>query len=194
MKLSVITPTADRPEAFALCERWIARQTRPPDEWVVIDDGATPIAPTLGQVHVRRDPGAPGHESFARNLQAGVDLVTGDVVAIIEDDDYYQPWHLADLVERLGQAALAGSIWQPYYNLRRRLWKIFENRGASLCQTGLRRELLPLLTAAIEKALASKSYGIDGALWASALEAGERVDNPDTFPTIGIKGLSLIHI
>jgi hypothetical protein len=36
---TVITPTGDRPETFALCERYLYRQTLKPSKWIVVDDG-----------------------------------------------------------------------------------------------------------------------------------------------------------
>ena len=38
-KITVITCTGDRPEAFKLCRTWMSRQTRKPDQWIVVDDG-----------------------------------------------------------------------------------------------------------------------------------------------------------
>ena len=36
---AVITPTGDRPEAFALCVKWMKSQDLSPHVWVVVDDG-----------------------------------------------------------------------------------------------------------------------------------------------------------
>lgn len=189
MRLSIVTPTRDRPEAFALCERWIARQTRPPEEWIVVDDGDTPARPTLGQVHARLEPGKSGAQSFADNVRKGLEIASGDLIAVIEDDDFYPRGHLEDLVARLARADLAGSVWQPYYNLKRRVWKLYHNRGASLCQTGLRRSLLSLFFLVIDEAKTENSFGIDGKLWAAAKRVGLALDNHDALASIGIKGL-----
>lgn len=189
MRVSLITPTRDRPAGFALCERWMSLQTRPADEWIVADDGHTPAKCSAGQVHIRLKPGKDGYRSLAENILAGLEAATGDVVTIIEDDDYYKPWHLMDLCQRLKSCDLAGSVWQPYYNLQHRKWKLFRNQGASLCQTGMSRAVTPLLRKAVEQALTEKSYGIDGRLWRMARKEGVSEDNPENRPTVGIKGL-----
>ena len=42
--IQLLTPTGMRPEAFALCERWMAAQTYDgPCTWFVVDDGAVPL-------------------------------------------------------------------------------------------------------------------------------------------------------
>src|SRR5687768_6841694 len=51
--ITVITPTADRPAAWPLAERWMARQTVQPDQWIVADDGIAPAPLTMGQQHIR---------------------------------------------------------------------------------------------------------------------------------------------
>src|SRR5688500_12476801 len=97
MRLTAITCTGGRPEAFAFCERWIARQTRQPDEWIVVDDGPVPTLTTMGQTVLRFEPGLPGHLSFSRNVTEGVRAATGDVIVFPEDDDWFGPGHLADV-------------------------------------------------------------------------------------------------
>src|SRR5690606_25010357 len=48
MRISIITPTADRPRGIELCERYMARQTVQPHEWVVADGGHIPAKLTMG--------------------------------------------------------------------------------------------------------------------------------------------------
>ncbi len=43
LRLTLVTCTRDRPEAFALTELWISRQTIKPHEWLVFDDGNEPL-------------------------------------------------------------------------------------------------------------------------------------------------------
>ncbi len=68
MKISVVTPTKDRPEAVELCRRWIREQAYPVHEHIVVDGG------------LNRD-----------NLREGILQATGDVVLLADDDDYYTP-------------------------------------------------------------------------------------------------------
>lgn len=68
MRISVITPTKDRPEAVELCRRWFKEQTYPVHEHLVIEGG--------------------GHLD---NIRAGLTQVSGDVILLADDDDYYAP-------------------------------------------------------------------------------------------------------
>src|SRR6185369_16758975 len=98
--ITAITPTADRPEAFALCERWMARQTIKPDQWIVADGGQVPVRCTMGQTHIH-DPRPAGAANLAHNLLNAISAVKGEVVAIVEDDDWYSPKHLETMVRLL---------------------------------------------------------------------------------------------
>lgn len=190
MSVSLITPTADRPVAFALCERFIARQTRKPDEWIVADGGQQTGAPsTMGQKHIH-EPGPPGVENFARNLLNGIHAATGDVIIFVEDDDAYLPKHLESLVTALArspEALAAGDDRQHYYNVARRCWRAFDNIGASLCQTAIRREALPAFEAAVRQCLERKVYGIDTTFWRSLPRERWAIVRSGT--CVGIKGL-----
>jgi glycosyl transferase family 2 len=186
--ISVITPTCDRPVAFGLCERWMARQTRGPDEWIVADGGRVPVVCTQGQVHLHQ-PRPSGAENFAQNLLAALARARGDLVVVIEDDDYEAPTHLERLTDLLTPATawLAGDPQQRYYNVGRRWYRLFQNRGASLCQTAMRKSVLPLFKRTILTCLARRQYGIDAALWQAVPTAHWALDRQDT--VIGMKGL-----
>ena len=68
--ITLITPTGDRHEAFALCEKWIGRQSYIGQiQWVVVDDGHEPTETTLGQEVLRPEP-VEGY-SLCRNLVLG---------------------------------------------------------------------------------------------------------------------------
>lgn len=186
---TLLTPTCDRPAGFALAERWMAAQTVPVTNWVVADGGGVPVVPTLGQrhIHVRTPPGA---RNFTTNLLRGLEVVTGDILIVIEDDDYYAPTHLERILEQIHQRGIgiAGDDEQRYYNVQHRRWRVFQNRGASLCQTAIRRELFPLLVRAISEAQKiGHGYGVDGALWQSAPPAAKSLVRTKT--VVGVKGL-----
>jgi len=192
--VTIITCTADQPFGFQLCERFMARQTiwnSARLQWLVIDDGLVPVAPTMGQTYVRRarEPGCTGAQSLARNLLTALPRVRGHYVVIAEHDDYYGPDHLERLVAQLAPARvlIAGDDIQRYYNVATRQWKVFKNRGAALCQTGFKRPLLPLFQRVVETCLAAGTYGIDGRLWAK-MAPGDRALS-HTATVVGIKGL-----
>lgn len=183
--ITVITPTHDRPAAWPLAERWMARQTVQPDQWIVVDDGATPAPLTMGQQHVRRDGRETGGSSLAMNLLAALPHARGDVVLVIEDDDYYRPDHIAVCVERLQQHRAVGCTWLNYYNLQLRAWKRIRNSCAALCNTAMRRECLPLLGHAARGAMAQGIYHVDRLFW--QLAGGAGLHEQET--VIGMKGL-----
>ena len=104
--LTLITPTGDRPDAFALCQQYMLAQDYPGDvRWIIVDDGVTATPVTFERegwtVDVLRPEPMP--RSQARNLLAGMGHVApGGRVAIIEDDDIYAPEYLSH--GPLGQA------------------------------------------------------------------------------------------
>ena len=94
MKVSVLTPTCNRPVALKLTERMLQRQTRQPDQWVIADGSLERIAfpdPDDRSVVVVRYPQEPGPRNFCTNVMRGLEYVNGDVVVIFEDDDWVPP-------------------------------------------------------------------------------------------------------
>lgn len=183
--ITVITPTADRPAAWPHAERWMARQTVQPDQWIVADDGVEPAPLTMGQTHIRRPRKETGGASLGMNLLAAIPHVKGDVVLIVEDDDAYRPDHIAVCVDRLRQHAAVGCVWLNYYNLRLRSWRRIRNACAALCNTAFRAECLPMLEKAAHDAMAAGIYHVDRLFWRQAGPAGLH----DQETVIGIKGL-----
>lgn len=189
MKITALTPTADRPLAFALCEKMMARQTLQPDEWIVADGGAKAAALTMGQTHIH-DPRPAGSANFTGNLLNGIARAAGDLVLIIEDDDYYSPTHIETMVAAAHAqptALLVGDTRQQYYNIAHRCWRTFQNIGASLCQTGMRRSALPKFETIIRQCMARGTYGVDTNLWRSVSQ--QRWALTGKMTCLGIKGL-----
>lgn len=188
--ITVITPTSDRPAAWPLCERWMAAQTVRPTQWIVADDGAAPAPLTAGQQHLRRPRTGEGGKSLAANLLAAIPHVRGDVVLIVEDDDFYRPDHIATQLRWLERHDATGCSELDYYNLQRRRWLSMANgagRCAALCNTALRAELLPVLALACERVLAAGAgfYGVDALFWKAIGPEGLHRDRT----VVGIKGL-----
>lgn len=190
MRLSIVTPTCDRPVGLALAERWLRAQTRQHDEWIIADGGQHRAVVSLPRRHLHA-PRPPGAANFRANLARGLEAATGDVIVFVEDDDYYAPTHLARLVAALERQPAAGAVGddrQRYYYLPRRQWRVFQNRGASLCQTAIRRAWVPAALEAIAAAgRTGTGYGVDGALWARIPPAAQALERMDT--VIGIKGI-----
>lgn len=152
-KVSLVTPTRNRPAAFVLLERWVQRwaveSDKPPSfEWIVGTDGDVGYAYTMGQEVVRRPsmPDVTGAASLCGNLMAALGRVRGEIVLVLEDDDWYAPAHLDALIAVFNDAAveLAGTVPAFYYHLPSRRWQRMGNKAhASLSQTAFRRSLIP---------------------------------------------------
>lgn len=187
--ITLITPTADQPTGVALMERWIARQTVHPDQWIVADDGNTHAKLTAGQTHLRRIRSDEGGRSLAGNLLDALPLATGDIVLIIEHDDWYAPDHIETCVRRLralGSGA-TGSIHQRYYNVAHHCWRTMRNVGSALCNTAFTRDHLRGMRRAAERAYRDNRYCVDRYFWDALPRKYWDVHTEDT--VIGIKGL-----
>ena len=142
--LTLITPTGDRPEAFKLCERWIANQYYTGDyRWIVVDDGVEPTQTTNKNIEYIRLPPAT-YNTQKRNLLEGLSRVsTNDKLVHIEDDDYYNPNWLGIMDVYLDKFDLVGETNTIYYNIR--TLKYLENKNnthSSLCSTGMTGEAI----------------------------------------------------
>jgi hypothetical protein len=214
--LTLITPTGDRPEAFALCERWMRAQrfadgreivfgasstdsatqrlsvsaSRFSVQWLVIDDGPVPTPCAMGQEVVRREPDPrfdPPH-TLALNLRKALPCVASDRVLIIEDDDYYGPTYLETMMRWLDVAPLVGEIGAKYYNVRLPGW--FRHHGhshASLCRTGFSREVFGMFSSVI----ADDHPSVDLRLWTAwkGARVGWVDDAGDARLCVGMKGM-----
>ena len=162
--VTLITPTGERPEAFELCEKYIKRQTyRGEMQWIVVDDGSTPTKCTMGQTYIRGPKlWRPGINTQRPNMDEALNHVEGDFIFIIEDDDWYAPTYIEKYMQLLQLFPVVGEGNAKYINILERSWREWSNyKHASLCQTALRRELLPRL----EEAINSGELFIDCVLW-----------------------------
>lgn len=168
--LTLLTATGARPEAFALCERWMAAQDYAGSvRWVIVDDGPEPQPVTLARdgwtVEVIRPTPAwePGQNTQARNLLAGLEVIGEDArVVCIEDDDHYAPGWLTHIDAQLDHAELVGEGMARYYNVALRVGRQLNNRKhASLCSTAVRGRAID----ALRQACQLDAQFIDTGLW-----------------------------
>lgn len=145
--LTLLTATGARPQAWAICERLMARQDYPGTvRWVIVDDGPESQPVTFQRegwtlVLIRPRPyWQPGQNTQARNLLAGLAAIgAGERVVCIEDDDHYAPDWLSHVAVQLDKAELVGEVRARYYNVAARLGRQLSNTGhASLCCTAMR--------------------------------------------------------
>jgi glycosyltransferase involved in cell wall biosynthesis len=184
--ITIITPTADQPMGMALAERWMARQTVQPAQWIVADDGTIPATLTMGQEHIVRPRQHEGARSLAGNILAALPHVRGDIVAIIEHDDWYSPDHLETCISGLDYAEITGSSKQRYYHIGAQRWIVMRNIGSALCNTAIRATSLKYLESAAHTALQKNLIGLDRMLWDS-LNGNGNITESET--VVGIKGL-----
>lgn len=184
LKVSVITCTHDRPEAMALCEHYVARQTVRPHEWIVADDGDNRYVPQMPCKRPERPVATAGALSLCDNMLAALDAVTGDVVVVMENDDWYSPNHIEVCLEQMRDAEVVGAGTLRYFNVAHRKYRVMQNRGSALCNTAFSVGVLPKMRDAVLQTRRSGSYGIDAAFWQSV---DGKVHNHET--VVGIKGM-----
>ncbi len=193
MKLTLLTTTCHRPEAWAICEKYIAAQTRKPDQWLVLDDDEIKTVCTKGQDY-HYWPECRGRGSLTRKITKAVkeNLITGDAVVVVENDDAYAPTYLENVEKWLQTADLVGEGDSLYYNVRERVWFSHRNsQHASFCATAFKVSLFPQLL----KACNTDCPYVDIRLWNYVQSPfKKRVIMPSDYPastrlTVGIKGM-----
>ena len=178
--ITVITPTADQPIGIALLEKYVARQTVKPDQWIVADDGVETAKLTLGQDHIVRQRTLEGGKSLALNISSALNKVQGDYIVIMEHDD----WYSADHIETVVKHEVYGAAYTRYYNVKTNGYARFRNRGASLCCTGFHKKHIDKMRKAAQWCLSTGSISLDIAFWR---QVKANTQNGSTF--VGIKGL-----
>lgn len=189
--IQLLTCTGGRPEAFALCQRWMSAQDYNGQvKWVIVDDGPEASSIIFDRsswdlVVIRPTPlWQPGQNTQARNMLAGLKSIDPARPCLcIEDDDHYKrDWitHCAPLASRYD---LIGENLARYYNVATKVGRQLSNGGhASLCSTGFKGDAYHALVKACEQ----NAKFIDLQLWrnwrgSKQLFGGHRVT--------GIKGL-----
>ena len=206
MKVSLLTPTGGRLEAFKACEEWMKRQTIQPYEWIVVDDYIVPTQCTMGQKVIRRQPfWEIGEMTLQLNLIEGLKAVTGDIVLIIEDDDWYSPTYIESMVNKFKKyheqyecslqeftpssapRLLIGEALTRYYDIKRSRFQYHANMNhASLFQTGFTSNLIPEILNLLD--LYKRVRWFDGCMW-KELKSCEKIMFLTKKPlSIGIKG------
>lgn len=187
MNVTAVTCTADRPEAFALLEKYMSRQTHKPNQWLVLDSGNTPVKPTLGQQYIYA-PECRSGTSMINKLKIAFapGMIKGDIVVIAEDDDLLAPTWIETCVKNLsdGRCDLFGEARAIYYNVRHRWWFEHGNmQHASFCATAFTRRLYPLvlrLAQETDRLPERDRPFIDDRLWKAASANRKRLLDPMT--------------
>jgi|688.fasta_scaffold00095_14 hypothetical protein len=198
MNFTLITPTCDRPEAFKLCKKWINRQTLPFHQWFVLDDGLTPADCASNQTQIFYSD-THGRLSLYKKLQSffvnSSHLITGDLIAFIEDDDWYSPTYLEQAAQRIGNSnyEMIGEGHALYYNVRNRSWINYFNEGhASLCQTVIKKSVINSFIPHLSKLIESGTLNFCLDIWRENKDVNRKLFLPkseESHNLIGIKGL-----
>lgn len=114
MNVSLITTVKNEAASAPALIEAVARQTRPPDEWIVVDGGSTDGTETLFATAPRcRVIRAPGNIAHGRNV--AIDLAAAPLVAVTDAGCRPAPDWLASLVEPLesDRADIAAGATRP---------------------------------------------------------------------------------
>ena len=170
MKVSVITPTGDRSNLLGRLNTYMSRQTRQPDEWIVCDDGAeAPPVKLDATTYIKPSwiRGEFGTSTLPANLLEAMNYVTGDLILIMEDDDWYDKDYIqtyVELAELYPESLLFGCANNVYYRWPEGLFLGHNNKQhSSLCSTGFK-------SGATDQFIQScinpwMKYYVDGGLW-----------------------------
>lgn len=105
--VSIVLPTRNRPQELAQALERVAAQTHPELELVLVRDGGSPLDASATEILGRLEFPALGleHEDPPHGLAAsrnrGVDAARGEAVAFLDDDDLWEPDHVARLARAL---------------------------------------------------------------------------------------------
>lgn len=190
--ITLITPTGMRPEAFALCEKWILRQTVKPDEWIVVDDGVihTPITLTTKIIRPEVKWKAKTN-SQGSNLYLAFQFAQGDYIVFIEDDDWYRENYLESLMDKIieANAHIVGEGEAIFYHVGQKKWRALGNKEfCCLAHTVIHNSLAPFVLQGIAK---NERY-LDKYLWNEIKKFHEiksLVIYPEPKLSVSIKGL-----
>lgn len=82
-----------------------------------------------------------GHNTQASNLKAALARADGDVIVVIEDDDYYRPDWLQTVADAIHGHHAVGEAPSRYYNVATGRYAVMRNDSPSLGCTAFRASL-----------------------------------------------------
>jgi hypothetical protein len=192
-KISVITCTGDRPEAFRLCQKWVARQTIDYHQWIVVDDGKEALREIpMNCTYIRRVPQKddPPH-TLCLNMREAFNHVKHEKVIIIEDDDWYSSNYMYIMSSLLDNYHMVGVGSLVFYHVQLPGYSVRKtSRQPALYQTAFRSEVIPFVQHVCQNSYKHKDLTQKGLLdlniWNSggytlsteALEVKQPMDSP----------------
>lgn len=141
--ICLVTCTGGRPEFFSLCVRWVERQTRLPDLWLVgTDVGDAPNGLPAFARHVplpHQD-----HEHPVQRAHASLAALLGHVppnhdAIVFEDDDWYSADYIEIMARGIERLPLVACATEARYHLPARRYTLFrEDKPANAGSVGMR--------------------------------------------------------
>lgn len=195
-KFTVITPTGDRPEAFELCKKYVQRQAILPFQWIIVDDGQTPMSIKdlkFDVTYIRRQPNPktdPKH-TLGVNMLEAFKHVKYDRIIMVEDDDWYCPNYFEQMLKMFGdsQAFIIGSGKTVYYNIPFQKYYVHNNtQHASWCMTGFTLNVVTSIEKIIRQCMVQQYPYIDLKVWRQ-IQTKKYLRLEDKPICMGIKGL-----
>lgn len=106
-RISVVIPTYNRPDMLREAVESVLAQTVAADlEVIVVDDASPEPVGAFADPRVRVVRRAENAGVYAA-MNAGVDAAAGEIVAFVDDDDWWRPEHLEGLLPGLERAQLS---------------------------------------------------------------------------------------
>ncbi len=118
-KVTVLTPTYNRPDYLAQAVRSVVNQEFTDWEMLVINDGGTDVADVVrgaGDERVRYH-NRPENVGKAACLNFGLRRARGDYIAYLDDDDVWYPNHLGTLAAALDEDPAIGAAYSDLYKV-----------------------------------------------------------------------------
>ena len=151
--VSVITCTGHRKEAFELCKRYLEATTYDgPIQWIIVhdEDGDREVVSSRSNIEVEVYQGprvwTPGYNTQRGNFELALSKVKGDYIFSYEDDEFFSPEFIPQMLKILKTVDAAGIANNRYYHVGLPGWKEMGNyRHSSLCSTAFKKELMPLM-------------------------------------------------
>jgi hypothetical protein len=182
--LFVITPTGGRPEALALLDKYLQRQTNQDFTWVILDD-CEPTSPIPERCDIHIDAGWvwDGENTQSISLLRLLNEVGTDKTIVCEDDDWYSPEHVQIMSDLLDKADVVGQKPTVYYNIHNRTYKPFYKTNHScLCQTAFKGAAVEHLRTICQE----NATNIDVTFW-KTWQGSKHLD--ESMTAVGIKGM-----
>jgi GT2 family glycosyltransferase len=110
MTATIIVVTYNRPDCVQTCLERLRRQTRLPEQIIVVDgspDNRTKaVCKQFPEVLYLRNEAGLGHMTRSRNI--GLQQATGEIIAFIDDDSFAHPAWLEELLKPYGDPTVGG--------------------------------------------------------------------------------------